>query len=98
VSLAVDHCNPPPWVVHVTFQQDGKELPVTWPFLDEASARAACSAAVASGQFTRTVRPASKARPAVTVPFVSLWRRADVLDRHGKPCLAYTQVDPEVSS
>lgn len=87
MALEVDFSDPPPWVVHVTFQEGGKSIPATWPFQAEDEARGAYAMAVLSGHFKHTLKAATKKKPAVEVNLVSLWYR---LDDH--PTLMYRMV------
>lgn len=91
-GIKVDLSDPPPWIVHVSFLEDGEEIPVTWPFQDEKSARMAYALAVKSGQFVRVLRKATKKRPAFTVTLVSLWHVMFGEDIHGKPSIWYRGV------
>ena len=95
LGLVVDLKDPPPWIVHVTFRdKKGTQIPATWPFPDEATARHAYTLAVESGQFRQVIRKATKKDPKDSVHLVSVWRIIpDATDRFGNPKVMYEMVD-----
>jgi hypothetical protein len=91
MTLRVDMSNPPPWVVHVGWN----ETEMTWPFDEYGDAENAVSLAKMSGQFRMTMRTATKRQPAVVVEFVSLWRRAERSANDGTTMTIYEKVNDE---